>query len=335
MSDCSAILSQLAVALVMFGSVSGIAEGGQLQKIWDFAPNTIPALANKTSAVRIYSLAFSRDGKRLAAVIGFSDGDQSLLILDVQTPGIDYLYLPINISIREWEGGDNGIRWSPSGKYVAVGNAVVSLRSGFVCTLPIPGQWTGADRVVLYQRGVRRLSLFDPECRATGLWEELADNQHVSYFVASAERSLLLFSRSTIRDYVEDEVSTSLVDVGSKEVLRRSTWRLTTRRSSQTDGVPFPFQAQFADAAKALCGRRGYWGASVECSSPSTGEIFGVTTGWNAPILRAAVASSRLVISDYSKRYDWIDFRWYPGPLRKRVVWDFRTGKEIVRWKPK
>jgi hypothetical protein len=332
-----AISSKLAVALSAFGSMAGTAEGGQLQKVWDFAPSTIPSLGNTASAVRIYSVAFSRDGKRLAVVVGLSQHDQSLLVLDVKVPGVDYLHLPVNGSIREFDqGGDRGIQWSPSGKYVIVGNAIVSLSGGSSCSLTAAGQWSGSDRVIPFQLAIRRLSLFDPECRETGLWGQLADNEHVSFFVASADRSLLLFSRSTIRDYVVDEISTSLVDVSTKEVLRRSTWRLTSRTTSQTDGTAFPFRAQFADSAKALCGRRGaLWGGGIECSTPETGRILGVITGWNAPNLRPAVESSRIVISDYSKRFDWIDFRWFIGPLRKRVVWDFRTGKEIVRWKPK
>jgi len=321
----------------MLSAFDRVAECGQLEKIWAFPTNVIPIAGNNDLPIGIYSLAFSRDGKRIAVIIGRSQRDQELTVLDVQTPSVNFLHFHVDARILEWESdGGKAIQWSPSGQYLTLGNTIVNLTGGSSCTLPSVGQWVGPERVIALNVR-RRLSLFDRECRETSVWKQSTDDQFVEYFAVSAEGDKMLITEPTIRRSVQDEVSSSMVDVNTHRVLRRSTWRLTTPTTSETDGIAFPSRAQFADNDNALCGRRGtYWGGSIECSTPEIGTILGVITGWNAPNLRPAVASSRIVISDYSKRLDFlIEFRWYVGPLRKRVVWDFRTGQEIVRWKPK
>ncbi len=317
----------------MLSAFNRVAECGELQKVWALPLNPVPIAGNTDSPNGIYSLAFSPDGKQIAVIVGRSQRDQELMVLDVQTPQVDDLHFHADARILEWEGGEKSVQWSPSGQYLALGNTIVNLKGGSSCTLPGAGQWVGPERVIALN--ARHLSLFDRECRETGVWKQFNDDQVIEYFAVSEVGDKILLTQSTIRDFTKDETSTFIAEINTGRVLRRSTWRLTARTTSETDGI-VPLEAKFADSDKALCGRRGpYWGGSVECSTPGNGSVLGVTTGWNAPNLRPALASSRIVISDYSKRFDFIDFRWYLGPLRKRVVWDFRTRQEIVRWKPK
>jgi hypothetical protein len=40
-------------------------------------------------------------------------------------------------------------------------------------------------------------------------------------------------------------------------------------------------------------------------------------------------------LSHYGWGIDWEDFRTKTGALKKRVIWDFGTGRELASWKPK
>ena len=94
--------------------------------------------------------------------------------------------------------------------------------------------------------------------------------------------------------------------------------------------------ARFAESGKTLCGLHGdEWHRTVECVSVDSGRTLGVGKEWSNPEIRTAIASSRVVISEYTRKLDWIDLCWYTGALRGRVIWDFRSGKTIARWKPK
>jgi hypothetical protein len=77
------------------------------------------------------------------------------------------------------------------------------------------------------------------------------------------------------------------------------------------------------------------WHRIVGCSAVDTAQTVGTTASWNLPDVRLSLGAFRVVISDYAKKLDWIDLRWHSGSLRKRVVWDFHSGREIVRWQPK
>lgn len=41
-----------------------------------------------------------------------------------------------------------------------------------------------------------------------------------------------------------------------------------------------------------------------------------------------------VVISEYGRKFDWIDFRWAQGSLQSRTILDYRSGKKIATWSP-
>jgi hypothetical protein len=124
-----------------------------------------------------------------------------------------------------------------------------------------------------------------------------------------------------------------VADVADGKVLTRFADWADTKPPTGADVIAGP---QFADTGQAVCGLHGdIWDRTVECSAVDTGKVVGETKGWSDPTIRPALKAPRVVISDYHKKLDWIDFFWYPGSVGRRVVWDFRHGQELVKWTPK
>lgn len=118
-----------------------------------------------------------------------------------------------------------------------------------------------------------------------------------------------------------------------RTVLRLPTWH---RESALADAASVVIDPQFADSGQAFCWMHGAeWHPTVGCSAVGTGQVLGTTPNWSDPSIRTALKAPRAVVSDYSKKLDRIDFLWYPGDPRRRVVWDFRSGLQLARWKPK
>ena len=66
-----------------------------------------------------------------------------------------------------------------------------------------------------------------------------------------------------------------------------------------------------------------------------TGKELATTKNFTYLDFNAALHARRIVLSDTGKKFDFIDFGWVPGSLKKRIVWDFETKKELVSWSPK
>lgn len=112
-----------------------------------------------------------------------------------------------------------------------------------------------------------------------------------------------------------------VVDAVSKKVFRRLPWWGPVR---------------FADNGKVVCGIGGSeWHQVARCMELDTGTQIATTKGWTALDIRTGVRARRAVLSDYGRKLDWIDSFWYVGALKKRVVWDFGTRRELVSWHPK
>jgi len=48
-----------------------------------------------------------------------------------------------------------------------------------------------------------------------------------------------------------------------------------------------------------------------------------------------ALHASRIIITEYGRKFDFIEMRWALGSIKKRILWDYRIGKELVSWRPK
>jgi hypothetical protein len=96
---------------------------------------------------------------------------------------------------------------------------------------------------------------------------------------------------------------------------------------------------QFADRGEAICSGSGVYSGGripVECFDAETGRKIGEAPTINGGLpMAVATKASRIVASDYRRRLSLISDDLFTAVLHRRVVWDFRSGKEIVSWHPR
>jgi hypothetical protein len=96
--------------------------------------------------------------------------------------------------------------------------------------------------------------------------------------------------------------------------------------------------ARFADSGKAICGMRTHGNSgkqSVSCWDIGTGQENASLRKNEYVDIQPAMNSSRIAILEYGTKFHWLGLESGLGPLKKRVIWDFRTGQEVVSWHPK
>lgn len=136
----------------------------------------------------------------------------------------------------------------------------------------------------------------------------------------SPERGALLlyWQRQRAKDSMEGAIA--LADVASGTVLRK---------------FPLLERARFADSGKAICGVGGEdWHHTIECMEAETGKRLAITVGWRDPYVEAAHSGKRIIVSEHNRKLDWIDGVWREGPLTRREIWDFATGRVLASWRP-
>jgi hypothetical protein len=317
------VVRQLGLALAIAAGMTNAVNGARLQKLWRVNVDG----ATSGTLPKVFALSFSPDGQRILAVVGQSWREEFVVIMEANDPQAPRRRLDINPMIWEQEpsswfplAGSEVVRWSPTGQQVLLGRAMVKLSNGSSCSLPeatlAPGYFfLGPAQIVGRAANPRRLSFFNLDCQLTAT-SDLHDDWNI--FDASADRGQLCIRQS--RAGSDALRSVLVMKADTNQIVRSLPWLIT---------------AQFADGGKAVCGVSGpEWHHTVSCSD-DTGKEFGGTAGWGAVDVRTALYARRAVLSDYGRRLDWIDFFWALGSLKRRVVWDFETGKELVSWHPK
>jgi WD40 repeat protein len=323
--------SQIVVLVGLHTLAVTPAPAGDLRKIWQTSIHDWTGLSG--SDFGVFALSFSPDGQKIAAVVGRSWHEEVLFIINVSAPQANLGHIEINPKIRVTDtlGGIRRLSWSPSGRSIILGNTIVQVSSGESCVLPEISQRHGFffaadDAVVGQEFKPNRLSFFGLDCRGSGSWEPPPPDSSaildLDIMDTSAERHLVVFfEKLPFRG--GDRADVLVMDSNTRTVLKRSplmTWGLT-----------------FGDGGKAICGIAGRpWNVEVHCADSDTGEELGKTKEWTDLDLQTALHASRVVASDYGRKLDWfVDWFWYRGSLKRRTIWDFRTSKEIVAWRPK
>jgi hypothetical protein len=326
------------LAVLMATGYGNADHHGSLRKVWDYHVREIAGPGNSETPLGIFALGFSRNGQRIVAVVGRSSSEESVLVIDSRNPYSNTGRLAINPELWEQEpgAGNRRIEWSLSDQHVILAGRIVNISDGGGCALPsgvFAAKFSGPNQVVAYQLKPSRISFFDLECRPVSGWA-LPDGEFVEALDASAERGLVFVTQHKLAHAHITEVVDAVIDVASRKVLRQlPTWREATASVQIPPNYLFP---KFAESGRTFCGMRGdTWHRVVVCSEVDTERSLNTTESWNDPDVRTALRAPRIVISDYSKKLDFIDFFWYPGLARQRIVWDYRIGKELVRWKPK
>jgi hypothetical protein len=304
-------LGRLALVATVATLVSSNGGAGSLRKKWT---------RNLSGAVEVYAVAFSPDGRRIAASIG-PPSQSAVLVMDTTSPQSDPTLFDISPK-GQYRSGPLPLSWSASGTHLLVGSRVIDIFGGEACQLP-PQDFVEPEFVsgALVGRQVKpmRLRSLDLGCRFTadidlgdGLWNLLD---------VSPERGLLLIWRQHYHGPASVDWDLSLVTAKTGNLVQR---------------LPLLSEARFLDSGRIVCGVQGtQWHRTVQCLEANTAHLLVTTRQWTAPQVQAARNAKRAIISDYRRKFDWTDWVWRTGELKNRTVWDFGTGAPIISWRPK
>jgi hypothetical protein len=328
-----------AFLLALLSVSGGVAGAGRLLKVWEFkvGKEAQPSKDPASSPPHVYALSFSPDGQRVAAVVGESTQQESLVFINTAGPDTNGARYDLRSPIAESEEiSMPAISWSVSGEAIALGSFVFT-SDGRTCQLP-PSQFlffgathaAGVDAaVVRYHTGnvPWHLLFFHAECQDVGTWE-IPYDRYISD--ASADRGLLCllpFGRLPLPRKSEQlgPVEVLVVSPSDRSVVHR--WNIQVMNR----GV------FFADSGKALCGLDGgsERHGAAHCWGVDSGKEIAATKGLNVhPPMRTALHAQRAVLSQYSWQIDLEGFYARMGALKKRLIWDFGTGRELASWKP-
>jgi hypothetical protein len=297
------------VSLLSIAALGGTAEAGRLEKVWEYKPG---------DGLGVFGLRFSPDGKRIALILGRSQTDESVVIVDAANPQTR-TSLAVNPKYRPYDLGSSiAFSWTATGHQLIFPGMIANLE-GTTCALPEAPASPGPQ---LIGRGVAvrlfqpsRLAFLDFGCREVQTWEFSVQSELLA---TSPERGLVFTRRHTLGGQA---AGAKILEADSQKVVREFSWS---------------GEAVFAENGKRLCTIGGYdWHQTVDCIDVDSGQQVGMTKGWTHVALRAASQSSRIVITNYGRKIDFVDWRWALGSLQKRVVWDFESGRELVSWRPK
>jgi hypothetical protein len=103
MKSALKVRRQLGFALAMVAAMSRMADAGQLRKIWDFniGEDVRDGAGGSGAALGVFALSLSPDGKRIVAVVGRSEREESVLILDASAPQGNTKRLDVNPRFRD------------------------------------------------------------------------------------------------------------------------------------------------------------------------------------------------------------------------------------------
>jgi hypothetical protein len=300
--------------LLTFISVDGAA--GELVRVWELRLSELPGSKIADATAHVFSVSFSPDGHRLAAVVRGAEQDTEVLTM---------------LSLDNPRGGNRAIvyegpvgpaiSWSSTGEGIAVPAVFHALRqSGCTLEHSVRVVFYDSDRVADVRPGFPSsdISFFDSNCEPVGSWDiegkwELSDG--------SADRHLLALS-----NYIPKRTEIIIVDPLRKKLVRR--WPLT-----ETEGS----RPLFADNGNAVCAidGTGRLGVAHCWDVNSDREIARMASGNPHDPMATALHARRVALSDYGWKIDFERWQTEVGSLEKRVVWDFGTGKEIASWKPR
>lgn len=315
--------SRRVVLLAMAVTIVGInGAAASLRKKWAFNISGQPGNASAAAlpAIEVYAVSFSPNGRRIAASIGPA-GREAVLVIDAMSPESNPTRIDINPTGQE-RTSPSPLSWSPSGTHILVGRRVIELLGGQTCLLP-PRDFTEskfmAGAIVARQQQPRRLRSLDLSCRATADID--LGNDLWNIFDVSPNRGLLLVWWQHYIGPASVDWDLSLVAGETGKSVKR---------------LPLLAGARFLDDGRIICGVQGaQWHRTVECLDADTARPLAKTREWNAPQIQTARSAKRAIVSDYRRKFDWIDLVWRVGSLKNRTVWDFATGASLVSWRPK
>jgi hypothetical protein len=204
--------------------------------------------------------------------------------------------------------------WSPDGQMIVSGIGVIHLADGKTCSLPegtFNPVFISNDRLIAAFPEQKGLRFYDSNCQKQEWWEV---PEEWTILDVSADRGLLSVGAGVLSLPISLEAL--IVDPFSRMVIHRAV------------GNGGFFGGKFADSGKAICQLKSCWDVDT------LKKIGEAPTVNQARSPDTAAHASRVLIEDGADERiaPFFPREWV---LKRKVVWDFLSGKELVSWHPK
>jgi len=284
------------------------------------------------------AVSFSPSGERIAILVGVhpkedpkEKGYRSDLVV-VDANHLDQIVRKFEISDPPFGGLDEPqIQWSLDGKRMALGGKVFPIEGPSYCGRGEVRGFLGADRFLAFipsemvrlfgvgrEQPARRLYLAGPGCDD----EVRVPTHELNWFLEdfSAQRNIALFDRlhGPLNQRVHEFI---VVQFPEGSILH--SWEV---------GI----NGRFVNGGSDVC-----LGSGIDETGPVTSSCWDVDSGGKIadipanggfPIMPAANAP-RLIVSDLRWQRHII-FDGGREVVRRRILWDYSTGKELASWSP-
>jgi hypothetical protein len=322
-------LAMLLAASACFRPGSGSA--ATLKTVWniDVAKALDSLGVAHTRSLPVLALRFSADGQKLAAIVdwyGPKGGERSrLMVLDVLRPGSKPRSFEIAAGVNEDEELASNFGWSASGDLINAGGTLIRVSDGSHCNLPPRAVLLGGSLAIApdsspwnWDALATKLEFFSTACQPVQVWEVQG-----RWAIADVYPDSGLLSVAKIVGF-PNKAEDLIVDAFARKIVR------------QWSGPRQP-GGQFADSGRAVC-----TGSDVEAAERAPVACWDVDSGERineAPTINGgdpiapALHASRIAASSYQRRKMPFSSE-YTEVFDRRVLWDFRTGKELLSWRP-
>jgi hypothetical protein len=324
--------------MVAFCVVTARTDAGSLLKLWEInlRDNIKEIEHSKIGLPTVFALRFSPDGQHIAVIIEeYHPGGG-------ESPATHLLVVPVrhsNGSVRQFEVragaedlghtfGWSGFQWTAASDAIVVEGELLRLTDRKSCATlgSIVNSFAEEARIAQFL-------LRDNNCSANANWK--FSNDWILNDI-SMERSLLCVSQPLhwgARELVAAE--TARIAGLSNEILVVDPF--TGKILQRWPPSVIQGDVKFGDSGRVICGARTVEAGgrlALRCWDIDSGRQIAeaATINGGAPIA-AATRASRAVASDF--RRSGIPFTdSFKEVLRRRAVWDFKTGRELAFWKP-
>lgn len=314
---------RLMLILAITASIAQAEEQWGLHTIWRLNLADIVTERNESGGTKlgVFGLSFSPDGQQIAVVTGHPWDEEYVLILNIADPETKARILDVKPGYSQIVADYSlSVSWSMSGEQILLGHTLYQMPEKISCFVsPFDRGETIKD---LYFSAANefigsswnRLLFYNFACQVT---LNVESENGCSIVDVSAERKLLCIANKTLNEVY-------IVDTSSRKVRMK---------------VPFGTYrtAHFAENGKVICGvMQGEWYHDVvSCRDVDTGKEIANTPKYNRVVITPALSAPRIILSGLGRKLELDHFSWIDGPVRQRTVWDYRTGRELLSWKPK
>jgi hypothetical protein len=328
-------MKQIRAAALMAISAALLSGSGGRRKLWDL---DLSKFTNHQAdiASQVWGVRFSPDETKVALGFGsrwnFDPRPRHVVIMAIDQPQIVLREFELNARAYPLPS-ESSIVWSPSGTILAMRSlAPVMFRidGAAPCAFPKESEFGGflsGDRMVIYFRDGAEIRILGHDCSLLDSW---TIDGPAGVLDTSPEQDLLAIE--TLLNPPEHS-AIELVAARDHKVKQRWVWNF---QSTFRGGFVFSAQGRLVCSASP---RTGKLGADVACWNTQSGA----KTAENDPVAVdsqgiASTGGDLLAITDskyvshQGKFWVFLDMNDDYSVPQRRLLWNFRTRKEIASW---